>query len=49
MMKPTFLGSGTNKAEQSQKQVRGLKFWISVGEELYYPSNENNGADQLRM
>ena len=29
-------------------QARSLKFWILVEEELYYPSSENKGADQLR-
>ena len=33
---------------QSQNQARGLKFWLYVEEELYYPNNENKGADQLR-
>ena len=40
--------SDTNRAIQSQKMVRGRKFWILVEEELYYPSSENKGADQLR-
>ena len=40
--------SDTNQAVQSQKQARGLKFWPEVEEELYYPSSENKGADQLR-
>ena len=39
--------SDTNQAVQSQKQARGLKFWREVEEELYYPSSENKGADQL--
>ena len=31
------------------KQARGLKFWLFiVEEELYYPSSESKGADQLR-
>ena len=34
-------------ATQSQKKVRILKFWVNVEEELYYPSGENNDADQL--
>ena len=38
----------TNRAVQSQKMVRGLKFWIKIVEELYYPCSENKGADQLR-
>ena len=37
-----------NRSVQSQKQARCLKFWLSVGEELYYPNSENKGADQLR-
>ena len=32
----------------SQKKVRILKFSVEVDEELYYPSCENKGADQLR-
>ena len=40
--------SGTNRAVQSQKMIRGLKFWIKEVEVLYYPSSENKGADQLR-
>ena len=40
--------SDTNRAAQSQKQARSLKFRIKVEEELYYPSSENKGADQLR-
>ena len=40
--------SDTNRLVQSQKQARGLKFWLEVEEELYFPSSENNGADQLR-
>ena len=40
--------SDTNQAVQSQKMVRGWKFWIKKVEELYYPSRENKGADQLR-
>ena len=39
--------SDTNRAVQSQKQARGLKFWLEVEEELYYPCSENKGADQL--
>ena len=38
----------TNRVVQAQKQARSLKFWGYVEEELYYPSNENKGADQLR-
>ena len=40
--------SDTNRPVQSQKRARSLKFRISVEEELYYPSSENKGADQLR-
>ena len=40
--------SDTNQAVQLQKQARSLKFWSYVEEELYYPSSENKGADQLR-
>ena len=40
--------SDTNRPAQSQKRARSLKFWSSVEEELYYPSSENKGADQLR-
>ena len=39
--------SDTNWPVQSQKNVRILKFWVEVEEELYYPSRENKGADQL--
>ena len=50
MRKPTIrvrTRSDTNRAVQSQKQARGLKFWLEVEEELYYLSSENKGADQL--
>ena len=40
--------SDTNWPVQSQKRARSLKFRIKVEEELYYPSSENKGADQLR-
>ena len=40
--------SNTNRPVQAQKRARILKFWIYVEEELYYPSSENKGADQLR-
>ena len=40
--------SDTNWLVQSQKRARILKFRIKVEEELYYPSSENKGADQLR-
>ena len=39
--------SDTNQAVQSQKQARSLKFRMKVGDELYYPSSESKGADQL--
>ena len=37
--------SDTNRLVQAQKRARSLKFRI---EELYHPSSENKGADQLR-
>ena len=40
--------SDTNRSVQAQKQGRSLKFCSQVEEELYYPSSENKGADQLR-
>ena len=40
--------SNTNRDVQAQKRARSLKFRIYKVEELYYPSNENKGADQLR-
>ena len=40
--------SDTNRPVQLQKQAGSLKFRIEVEEELYYPSSENKGADQLR-
>ena len=40
--------SDTNRPVQLQKQARSMKFWSYVEEELYYPSSENKGADQLR-
>ena len=40
--------SNTNRPVQAQKRARSLKFRIQVEEELYYPSSENKGADQLR-
>ena len=48
---PTFwvpTRSDTNRAVQSQKMVRGWKFWNYNVEELYYPCSEIKGADQLR-
>ena len=40
--------SDTNRPVPSQKRARSLKFRILVEEEMYYPSSENKGADQLR-
>ena len=40
--------SDTNRPVQAQKRARSVKFRIEVEEELYYPSSENKGADQLR-
>ena len=40
--------SDTNRPVQAQIRARSLKFQIEVEEELYYPSSENKGADQLR-
>ena len=40
--------SHTNRAVQSQKMARGLKFRIKEVEGLYYLCSENKGADQLR-
>ena len=40
--------SDTNRSVQLQKQAGSLKFWSQVEEELYYPSSEIKGADQLR-
>ena len=40
--------SNTNRAVQSQKIARGLKFRIYEVEGLYYPCSENKGVDQLR-
>ena len=51
MRKPTIwvpTRSDTNRPVQSQKLVRGWKFWTYKVEELYYPCSENKGADQLR-
>ena len=51
MTKPTTwvsIRSNTNRSLQSQKIARSWKFWIQKVEELYYPSSENKGADQLR-
>ena len=51
MRKPTIwvpTRSDNNQPVQSQKMVRGWKFWIEKEEDLYYPCSENKGADQLR-
>ena len=51
MRKPTFWylnRSDTNRAVQSQKMARGLKFRIEEEEGLYYLCSENKGAGQLR-
>ena len=51
MGKPTMWfpnRSDTNRSVQAQKRARRLKFRILVEEELYYPSSENKGTDQLR-
>ena len=40
--------SDTSRPVHLQKLARNLKFWSEVEEELYYPSSENKGADQLR-
>ena len=39
--------SDTNRPVQAQKRARSLKFWDYIEVELYYPSSENKGADQL--
>ena len=49
--KPTFwfsTRSDTNRAVQSQKMARSLKFWFKKEEGLYYLCSENKDADQLR-
>ena len=47
--KPVFpTWSIINRAVQSPKMARGLKFRIKEVEGLYYPYSENKGADQLR-
>ena len=51
MGKPTMWfpnRSDTNRPARAQKQARSLKFWSYIEEELYYPSSENKGTDQLR-
>ena len=40
--------SETNRAVEAQMTARCLKFRIKEEEELYFPSSENKGADQLR-
>ena len=40
--------SDANRAVQSQKMARGLKFRIQKVEGWFYPCSENKGADQLR-
>ena len=40
--------SDTNRAVQSQKKARSLKFRIKEADGLYFPSSKNKGADQLR-
>ena len=40
--------SDTNRAEPTQKMVRGLKFQILKEEGLYYLCSENKDVDQLR-
>ena len=40
--------SDTNRPVQAKKRARSLKFRNKVEEELYYPSSENKGVDQLR-
>ena len=40
--------SDTNRPVLSQTRARSLKFRIEVEEEMYHPSSENKGADQLR-
>ena len=37
-----------NRPVLAHKRARSLKFRIKVEEEMYYPSSENKGADQLR-
>ena len=51
MRKPTIWVSDqvdTNRAVQSQKIARSLKFQMKEEEGLYYPCSEKKGADQLR-
>ena len=37
----------TNNLGFLTRLTRDLKIWLEVEEELYYPSSENKGADQL--
>ena len=39
--------SDTNRAVQSQKMARGLKFTMSEVEGLYYLCSKNKGTDQI--
>ena len=51
MRKPVFgfpTRYDTKRPVHSQKKARSLKSRIEKEEELYYPSSENKGADQLR-
>ena len=45
---PVFGVSDTNRAGQTQKMARGLKFCIWKVDELYYLCNEHKAADLLR-
>ena len=50
MRKPTIwvpTRPDTNRAVQSQKMARSLKFQIWEVEGLYFPCSENKGAGQL--
>ena len=40
--------SDINWPVQLQKMAKRLKFWSYVEEELFFPSSENKGTDQLR-
>ena len=40
--------SDTNRPIHPWKKAKIIKFGLNVEEELYYPSSENKGADQLR-
>ena len=39
--------SDTNQPVQLENMARGLKFRFKEKDELYYPSSENKGTDQL--